>query len=175
MIVKSPSRKRGFPMAKIRKNGRGAKHDRYVELPHYIMGTFAWSRLSVTARAAWLEFARVHNGSNNGLIGMPEKTLGERLGVSHDTARRAINDLVTFGFLERTKAPSFKSSRRAAEYLMTHIPDDRTQPKGIASRAFQNIGKVSRTGNGLDSGEGLKTTEGEAMKHPLSQRSFVRI
>ena len=162
-------------MTRPTKNRRGSQTDRFVALPHYIMNTFAWSRLSATARAAWLEFARLHNGSNNGLIAMSETTLGERLGVSHDTARRAINDLATFGFLERTKAPSFTSPRRTAEYLMTHIPDDRTQPKGIASRAFQNIGKGPHTGNGLDSGEGLKTTEGEAMKHPLSQRSHVRI
>jgi hypothetical protein len=56
-------------MAKVR-NGRGNKKDRYVALPHYIMDTFAW-----------LEFARIHNGANNGRIAMSSRTLGERLGV----------------------------------------------------------------------------------------------
>jgi hypothetical protein len=135
------------------KTGRSNKQNRLVALPHYIMDTFAWRRLSVTARAAWLEFARIHNGCNNGKLAMSSRMLGERLGVSKDTADRAIKELLTFGFLQMTRAATFIIKRRAAEYLLTHIPDDRTEPKCPPSRAFQNIGK---SGNGLDS-------------HPLSQ------
>ena len=79
-------------------NQTARKKDRYVALPHYIMDTFAWQRLSVTARAAWLEFVRVHNSFNNGKIAMSSRTLGERLGVSKTTAERAIKELLTFGF-----------------------------------------------------------------------------
>ena len=140
-------------MAKTARNGRSNKRERFVALPHYIMDTFAWHRLSVTARAAWLEFVRVHNGANNGRISMPEITLGERLGVSHDTARRAINELLTFGFIEKIKAALFIGKRRAAEYLLTHIPDDRIDPKGPPSRTFQNIGKDAPSGNGLANDE----------------------
>lgn len=134
-------------MAKTAKNGRSNKRDRFVALPHYIMDTFAWHRLSVTARAAWLEFVRVHNGCNNGKIAMPEITLGERLGASHDTAARAIRELLTFGFIEKIKAASFIGKRRAAEYRLTHIKDDITGE--LPSRAFQNIGKVVPNGNSL--------------------------
>jgi hypothetical protein len=135
-------------MGKIR-NGRSKKQDRFVALPHYIMDTFAWQRLSVTARAAWLEFVRAHNGCNNGKIAMSERTLAGRLGVSRNTSNRAIKELLTFGFLEMTKASTFIRKRRAAEYLLTHIQDDRTDPKGPPSRIFQNIGKVAPSGNGL--------------------------
>jgi hypothetical protein len=138
-------------VAKTANNSRSNKKDRYIALPHYIIDTFAWHRLSVTARAAWLEFVRVHNGANNGRIAMSERRLGERLGVSHDTARRAINELLTFGFIVMTKTSSFISKRCAAEYLLTHIPDDRTDPKGPPSRTFQNIGKDVPSGNGLAS------------------------
>jgi hypothetical protein len=72
-------------MAKTTKNSQSNKKPRYVGLPHYMMNTFAWGRLSVTARAAWLEFVRVHNGRNNGKIAMSERTLAERLGVSKNT------------------------------------------------------------------------------------------
>ena len=102
-------------MAKTANNGRSNKKERYVALPHYIMDTMAWGRLSVTARAAWLEFVRVHNGANNGRIAMSERTLAERLGVSKTTSRRAIKDLLTFGFIEITKASTFIIKRRAAE------------------------------------------------------------
>ncbi len=146
-------------MGKTGKTGRSNKKDRFVALPHYIMETFAWGRLSVTARAAWLEFVRVHNGQNNGRIAMPEITLGERLGVSHDTASRAIKELLTFGFIEKIKAASFIGKRRAAEYLLTHIMDDRTDPKGLPSRTFQNIGKIApNSGNGLASEEQPRTS-----------------
>jgi hypothetical protein len=136
-------------MGKTNQTGRSNKKDRYVALPHYMMNTVAWQRLSVTARAAWLEFVRVHNGANNGRIAMPSRTLGKRLGVSKTTAERAIKkELLTFGFLEMTKASTFTIKRRAAEYLLTHIPDDRTDPKGPPARTFQNIGKVAPSGNG---------------------------
>jgi hypothetical protein len=149
---------------------RGSKKDRFVALPHYIMDTFAWRRLSATARAAWLEFVRVHNGSNNGKIAMSEITLGERLGLSHDTARRAINDLLTFGFIEKIKAASFIGKRRAAEYLLTHIPDDRTDPKGMPSRTFQNIGKVMPSNNGL----AVEEQPSPSYDQPPRQSSRVR-
>jgi hypothetical protein len=97
------------------KNGRSNKKDRFVALPHYIMNTMAWGRLSVTARAAWLEFVRIHNGCNNGKIAMSSRALGERLGVSKTTAERAIKELLTFGFIEITKASTFIRKRRAAE------------------------------------------------------------
>jgi Helix-turn-helix domain len=129
-------------MGKANRTGRSNKKDRYVALPHYMMDTFAWQRLSVTARAAWLEFVRLHNGANNGKLALSSRTLGKRLGVSKDTAVRAIKELLTFGFLQMTKAASFIIKRRAAEYLLTHIPDDRTEPKCPPSRAFQNIGKA---------------------------------
>jgi hypothetical protein len=123
------------------KTGRSNKQNRFVALPHYIMDTFAWRRLSVTARAAWLEFVRLRNGANNGKLAMSSRTLGKRLGVSKTTAERAMKELLTFGFLEMAKSSTFVIKRRAAEYLLTHIPDDRTDPKGPPSRTFQNIGK----------------------------------
>lgn len=134
--------KRRVNMAKNR-NGRGEKKARFVCLPHDVMDTLAWKRLSCVSQAVWLQFARVHNGSNNGRIAMSERTLGERLNVSKNTASRAINELVTFGFLVRTRASSFIGKRIAAEYLMTHVADDRTDPKGIPLRTYQNIGKTS--------------------------------
>jgi DNA-binding transcriptional regulator YhcF (GntR family) len=136
-------------MGKTNQTGRSNKKDRYVALPHYMMNTVAWQRLSVTARAAWLEFVRVHNGCNNGKLAMSERILAGRLGVSRNTSSRAINELLTFGFIEITKASTFVMKRRAAEYRLTHIKDDITgEPP---SREFQNIEKVSLSGDGLAS------------------------
>jgi hypothetical protein len=40
-------------------------------------------------------------GLNNGRIAMSARFLGDRLGLSHDSAAKAIRELVTFGFLAR--------------------------------------------------------------------------
>lgn len=151
-------------MDKVSRTGRSNKKDRFVALPHYIMDTFAWRCLPVTARAAWLEFVRAHNGCNNGKIAMSSRTLGERLRVSKTTAERAIKELLTLGFLKITKASTFISKRRAAEYLLTHIPDDRTDPKGLPSRTFQNIGKIA-----LNSGNCLASKEQPSTSHNSCQ------
>jgi hypothetical protein len=134
-------------MGKTSRTGRSNNKPRYVGLPHYIMDTFAWQRLSVTARAAWLEFVRIHNGCNNGKLAMSERMLGKKLGISHDTARRAINELLTLGFIVITKASTFFGKRCAAEYRLTHLKNDITDE--LPSREFQNIGKIAPSGNGL--------------------------
>ena len=72
---------------------------------------------------------------------MPERNLADRLGISRNTANRAIKELLIFGFIEVTRGASFAGKRIAVEYLLTHLPDDRTTPKGAPSRAFQNVGK----------------------------------
>jgi hypothetical protein len=126
-------------MGKISKNGRSNNRDRFFAVPHYILNTPAWKQFSVSARATWLEFGRVHNGLNNGRIAMSARFLGDRLGLSHDSAAKAIRELVTFGFLEVTRASSFSGKRCATEYRLTHIKDEITGE--IPSRAFQNIWK----------------------------------
>jgi hypothetical protein len=110
------------------KTGRSNGNGRFVALPHSIMQTLAWSRLSSHAKVAWLEFVRLYKGrgSNNGTLAMSSRILGERLNISKSRAAMAINQLITFGFLEPTTRASFSGKRRAAEYLLTHLPDDRT-------------------------------------------------
>jgi hypothetical protein len=58
------------------------------------------------------------------------------------SAWRAVGELVTFGFLERTQATSFSQKRLAAEYRLTHLRCDRTG--ALASRAYESLP------NGLD-------------------------
>jgi hypothetical protein len=117
------------------------EHGRFFSVPHYIMDAAAWRFLSPTARAAWLEFCRLYNGSNNGRIGMPARGLAKKLNVSRATAARAIVDPMTYGFLEIANGASYSGKRRAAEYLLTHLKDDRTGD--LPTRTFQNIGKTA--------------------------------
>jgi Bacterial regulatory proteins, gntR family len=45
---------------------------------------------------------------------MPERNLADRLGISRNTANRAIKELLTFGFIEVTRGASFAGKRIAA-------------------------------------------------------------
>lgn len=124
-------------MAKsINKTGRSKSTDRFFPVHHYILKSSAWRRLSVNAKAAWLQIGAVYNGSNNGGIAMSCRRLGNELNISKDSAARAISELVTAGFLEIAKASSFSGKRKAAEYRFTHFRCDRTGE--TPSRAFQN-------------------------------------
>jgi hypothetical protein len=128
-------------MGKIDRTGRSNKKPRYVMLPHYVMDTFAWQRLSVTARSAWLEFVRVHNGFNNGQIAMSERELGERLRVSHDTARRAINELLTFAFIVMTKGIDVRQQASRRRIPVDPCPRRSDRPKGTAIQSLPEYRK----------------------------------
>ncbi len=71
---------------------------------------------------------------------MSSRQLGERLKVSHHTAWRAIRQLITFGFIERSRASSFSLKRHAAEYRLTHIKCDRTGD--LPTNTFEKITHV---------------------------------
>jgi hypothetical protein len=115
------------------KTGRSKGNWRFAAVPHYVMDHQSRLHLSLAARCIWLEFVRLHNGSNNGMIAMPARTLANRLGICKTTAAKYITELVTFGFLKRTKASSFSGKRRAAEYLLTHRFDWELGPEACAS------------------------------------------
>jgi hypothetical protein len=145
------------------KTGRSKGNGRYVLLPHSIMETFAWSRLSSNAKVAWLEFGRIHNGANNGRLAMSARVLGKRLAASQDTAARAIRELIKYGFLEITKSASFSGKRRAAEYRMTHLSDDHSGKP--PSRTFQSIGKAVAADLGLGSRTIVKLQQKPCQTH----------
>jgi hypothetical protein len=113
-------------MAKPNGDGRSKRRARFFPVLHHIAESFAWSQLSPTARAAYVEIGLLFNGSNNGRLAMPSRQLGERLGMSYHSAQRAIGELITYGFIEKSRASSFSSKRHAAEYHFTHMKCDRT-------------------------------------------------
>jgi len=68
-----------------------------VQLPWYLIDSVAWRSLSFVARSAFIEVARLYNGSNNGRLGLAARTLADRLGCSKATAARALNELEETG------------------------------------------------------------------------------
>lgn len=108
-------------MGKQDRTGRSKGDARHVRLYEYMEKTAAWRGLSGNAVKAWLVINLKYNGSNNGCIAVASRDLADRMGVSKDTANRAVLELVNAGFLRKTKASSFSLKRKAPEYCLTHL------------------------------------------------------
>jgi DNA-binding transcriptional regulator YhcF (GntR family) len=104
-----------------------------VQLPHWIMESPAWARLTPVQRCVWREAVRV--------LALPSRSIGDRLGVKHTTIVRALHKLVTLGFIEVTHRSEFSKKRKAAEYRLTHLNCNRTHR--LASNQFMRLGKGS--------------------------------
>ncbi len=111
---------------KINKTGRSKGDARHVRLYEHMEKTAAWRGLSGVAAKAWITIGLMHNGSNNGKIGVSSRELGKRIGVSYSTAARAILELENAGFLRCVKASDFSGKRLAAQYRLTHLRCDVT-------------------------------------------------
>ncbi|MBG0802117.1 hypothetical protein IYW40_11595 [Methylocystis sp. H4A] len=99
---------------------------RFVAVPLALIETDAWRGLSGTAAKAWVSVCALYAGSNNGFIAVSSRALGERIGCHYTTAAAALLELENAGFLRRVKASSFSQRRLAAEYRLTHRPNDVT-------------------------------------------------
>src|SRR3954453_19506035 len=100
----------------------------------------AWARLTLVQRCVWLEAVRLYNGTNNGWLALPARSIAQRLGVTHTTVVRALQMLVTLGFVEVTHRSEFSKKRKATEYRLTHLKCDRTNKP--ASKQFMRLEKA---------------------------------
>src|SRR5262245_5527409 len=97
------------------RTGRSVTGPRFAQLPHYMIDCPAWRSLSFVAVAAFVQLARLYNGTNNGQLGMAVRTLAERLGCGKSTASRALEELETKGFIGVQKVGLY-GRRDASEY-----------------------------------------------------------
>lgn len=98
---------------------RGTLSD-FVALDRSMMRSGAWRSLLPVARAIYLEIAYHYRGDNNGRIVVSLRRFAEILGISKNTACRALKDLQARGFLDIVKAGAFSmKSRHASEVRLT--------------------------------------------------------
>jgi hypothetical protein len=109
------------------KRGRKVNGPPFIQLHHYLVDSDAWHQLSLPARAAYIELARLYNGVNNGMIIMSVRTLAVLVPCNKDTAGRALTELELAGFIKPTKIGTFhRKQRHATKYRLTCYRDDRT-------------------------------------------------
>jgi hypothetical protein len=108
------------------KTGRSNKGERHIRIPHYVLESSAYRSLSLAARAALVEALAFYKGDNNGWLGLPARTLADRMGVGKSTVARALRELEDIGFLECMGIGIFKRrDRKASEYRITFLPCER--------------------------------------------------
>jgi MarR family len=111
----------------------------FVALEHFVLDCEAWQSLSLCARQAYIEIARVYSGTNNGSLALSARALSDRLHVSKATASRALKDLGERGFVEVSKHGGFNlktGDRRATEWRLTRFKCDKTGQ--LPTKAFMD-------------------------------------
>jgi DNA-binding GntR family transcriptional regulator len=91
------------------------------------MNTKQWRSLSGIAVKAYVVIAgNLYDGTNNGRLMASARWLANDIGVSPDTASRALKELQAAGFLECRVRRGFNNKRLASEYRLTVYPCDVT-------------------------------------------------
>lgn len=99
--------------------------ERFIKLPHYLTGSLAWRHLSPNGKALLLQVWKRHNGSNNGGISYSVREASDEIGMSRNTAARALIECMEKGFLKARVRSSFQwKSKRASEWEITAEPCD---------------------------------------------------
>jgi hypothetical protein len=161
---------------KHNRTGRTRHTARFVMLEHYLLNSPAWRSLSLAARLAFIEMARLFVPGRNGRLAMSARMLAETLPISRATAARALQDLTARGFIEAVKLGGFNMKAgegRATEWRLTLHKCDVTGEK--ATRAFMRWqdGKMHFTVSpesqpGLSGGPGLDDAQQYCRKVALS-------
>jgi hypothetical protein len=123
--------------------GRSNGGERHVRLPLYLLQSVAYRSLSLAARAVLVEAVAFYDGSNNGYLILPARTMAERIGKDHSTAARALRELDDAKFIEPMANGSFSVKRKASEYRLTWLHCDRGHMK--PTKEFMTRGSVPAT------------------------------
>jgi hypothetical protein len=123
----------------VRGKNHGRDRGRYVALQYWMLRSAAWGSLPAVARALYIEMAERYNGRNNGMISYSVREAAQALGVTKDTANRALRILEERGFIVCTKRGAFslKTTREATTWRLTeHEADDLVGTDRRASKKF---------------------------------------
>lgn len=99
---------------------RRAAEKRHIRVYHDMTGTLAWEHLSGNAIKVLLHLVRFDNGELNGKLFYSDRTAAEGTGLSRNTCRRALAELVEKGFLAVVEKGHFdRKVRHATVYRYT--------------------------------------------------------
>ena len=168
----------GVRMSTIKPTKYSTKH-RYAAIEHRVMDSPAYADLTFSARALMMQIARqVTVPNNNGHL-QATFTYMKQYGFSVNTLSRATHELITHGFIYKTKSGGFHQG--AAQFAFTWLSVTNTHGifmqgfKACAWRDWQPEQKKSRPpkvrAHSLknDKRTQAATPKSEAIPHPKSE------
>lgn len=107
---------------------KGRKRDTYEKGGYFAVGwklldSYAFRDLSPAACKVYLLLGRRYNSVNNGLIQFGIEDAENFAGLSLNTVKRALKELIEKGLIEKTKRGVYRGNK--SEWLLTSRPDDR--------------------------------------------------
>ncbi len=104
----------------------------YAAIEHRVIDSAAYADLTFAARSLLVQLARQLTKSNNGHLQATHAYL-KRFGFAENTITRGIGELITHGFIYRSKSGGFHQG--AAKYAVTWLPV--TSKDGIFLQGFK--------------------------------------
>lgn len=102
---------------------RRTREPRHIRLYHSITGSEAWLHLSGNSMKVLIALARFNDGKNNGELYFSERTGAKETGLSRNTVKRCLQELIEKGFIVQTKPGAFnRNNLLAATYRLTWVP-----------------------------------------------------
>lgn len=102
---------------------RRKKEPRHIRLYHSFTDCEAWLALSGNAVKVLIALARFDDGSSNGRLFFSERTGAKATGLSRNTVKRCLGELIEKGFIAQTKPGAFnRNNLLAATYRLTWVP-----------------------------------------------------
>ena len=124
-----------------------ARSPRHVRIYRRQMQSPAWRSLSGSAVKVMLAIADFENGSNNGEIFLSDRVGAEITGMSRNTVRRSIDELIKTGFIYCTAKGGFsRKTPHAATYGLTWQAGPKDSPWRAPSHAYE-AWQASENGN----------------------------
>ena len=109
-------------MSRTRRRKPRVRDVHHVRLYDWLLKSEAYKALSPGARAALVEFYALHFGHNNGDIHMSVRQLAKRLGVTGNTSRRYIAELIDKGFIQPNVLGAFtRKTKQATTWICTEF------------------------------------------------------
>jgi hypothetical protein len=99
------------------------KHEpRHIRLYHSVTGCEAWRELTGNGIKVLIALARYDDGNSNGQLFFSERQGAKDTGLSRNTVRRALAELIAKGFIAQTKPGAFnRNNLLAATYRLTWV------------------------------------------------------
>lgn len=110
--------RKSYPRSKGRREGK------FIKLPHHIICSPNYLKMSFSARALLLEFMYQFNGHNNGDLDATYSKLSKRGWKSNATITKAVNELSYYGFIVRIQQGGLNvgGKKRPSLYALSWLP-----------------------------------------------------